>query len=318
MLYLLASVIMNNKDVDQFDSPRKGSNSKDNSGKQHDIVADLKDIKNYDAVFKESFEFYKGKDLTFFGVDLAQITETLNPEITQLKVDKYFADIVFKLADGTGLHLEWEADLNQDDILRFCIYHASLTRNHKMSFKTVVFTKKEPSCNSYTGDCLNFKPEIVNLGSYDAEKTLEVIHTQINNGETINDLQLIYLPLYGSNRNPVQIIRDVVDVAKKAYANSDHARDVVMMSFVAANKVISKDEIRDLWEEIIMSISDLKIVQVAVEKTEERMRAETEEKVKAVRAETIRKMKAKGYPCNEIGEIVNLSTKEVEEYLKEA
>ena len=309
---------MNNKEPNQFDTTAEEQNSKENSGKQHDIVADLKDIKNYDAVFKESFEFYKGKDLTFFGVDLAQITETLNPEITQLKVDKYFADIVFRLADGTGLHLEWEADLSQDDILRFCIYHASLTRNYNVSFKTVVFTKKAPRCNSYEGDCLNFKPEIVNLGSYDAEKALEVIRTQINNGEAINDLQLIYLPLYGSKRNPAQIIRDVVDVAKKAYTNSDHARDIVMMSFVAANRVISTDEIRDLWEEIIMSISDLKIIQVAVEKTEERMRAENEEKSKIDKIETIKRMRAKGLEFPIICDVLNLQENEVEEYLKEA
>ena len=79
--------------------------------------------------------------------------------------------------------------------------------------------------------------------------------------------------------------------------------------------MIDKDKIRGLWEEIVMSISDLKIVQVAVEKTEERVKAETEERM---RTETIRNMKAKGYPCNEIGEIVNLSPDKVEEYLKEA
>ena len=82
-----------------------------------------------------------------------------------------------------------------------------------------------------------------------------------------------------------------------------------------------------------MSISDLKIVQVAVEKTEERVqaeaRAETEEKVKAVMAETeekskidkietIKRMRAKGLEFPIICDVLNLQEKEVEEYLKEA
>ena len=53
---------------------------------------------------------------------------------------------------------------------------------------------------------------------------------------------------------------------------------------------------------------------------------DAEEKIKAVKAkaekqsktETIRKMRVKGFPFNEIGEIVDLSPEEVKEYLKEA
>jgi len=194
---------MNNKEPNQFDTTAEEQNSKESTGKQHDIVADLSYINNYDAVFKESFGFYKGKDLTFFGVDLAQITETLNPEITQIKVDKYFADIVFRLADGTGLHLEWEADINQDDVMRFCIYNVSLARNYKIPFETVVFTNKKPHCSVNKCNCLSFNPKIINLGNYDAEETLGEIRAKIDKGEDINDLQLIYLPLFGSKRNPV-------------------------------------------------------------------------------------------------------------------
>ena len=86
-------------------------------------MSNITDIyQNYDAVFKESFTLYENKSLDFLDLNLAPVQELLNTEDTEFVVKKSYEDLIFKLADDTGLSLEWEAQISKDDIRRFFAY----------------------------------------------------------------------------------------------------------------------------------------------------------------------------------------------------
>ena len=121
-------------------------------------------------------------------------------EITETKTKKAYADNALKLSTGNGVHHEWEVDIGEDDMMRFGSYHMDLSRIHKISFTTVIITAKEPRCTSYVSPSMNFTPKIINLKDRDADKALAEIDRKLKAGkhEEINELEIIYLPLYNS------------------------------------------------------------------------------------------------------------------------
>ena len=96
--------------------------------------------------------------------------------------------------------MEWEADISRADIMRFAAYHIDLSRMHNIHFTSVIITTKEPSIAEYESPSMTFTPKIINLKNQDADRVLEEINRKVTAGEhsSINELEIIYLPLYGS------------------------------------------------------------------------------------------------------------------------
>ena len=62
---------------------------------------------NKDKVLKESLELFKGNTLDFLHEDFSnEVTDILSTELTETVTKKAYADSAFKLANGTGLHIE--------------------------------------------------------------------------------------------------------------------------------------------------------------------------------------------------------------------
>ena len=159
---------------------------------------------NYDLSFKKAFGLFKNKSLDFVGIkDLPPIKESINTEQVEFEVRHTYSDMVFLLKDGTGLIIEWEADISRDDLLRFALYNLSFSRQYKVSFKTIIFTNKRAVSKSFISSTLKFKPVIINLGERNGDELLEKIKKQIDNGERINELELLYLPLYNNTTGTV-------------------------------------------------------------------------------------------------------------------
>jgi hypothetical protein len=156
---------------------------------------------NQDKVLKESFSLFKGGSLDFLDKDLTgKVTEILNTEITETATKKAYADNIFKLSSNKGVHSEWETDISESDMMRFASYHIDFARMHGIPFTTVIITTKKPSVTSYISPSMTFTPKIINLKERDADKVLSEIDGKLKSGShaDINELEVIYLPLYGS------------------------------------------------------------------------------------------------------------------------
>ena len=253
---------------------------------------------------------YKNKTLDFLGLDLAMIEEPINTEMTEIKVNKNFTDMGFMLKDKTGLHTEWEVDISIDDMLRFCSYNLNYLRMYKTKFTTVIFTNRKQPITHFENEMIKFTPIIINLGERDGDQLLQKIKAQIENKEPVNELELIYLPLYHSKyKNTAEMLEQVVELAPSISEIKTDNEKIMIMSAVLANKFIDVEDFSKIWEAIKMYVDDLLIVKFAKEdaKKEGRTEGRTEGRI-----EVVVRMLKKALDVETIAEYTNLTTDEVE------
>jgi uncharacterized lipoprotein YddW (UPF0748 family) len=105
---------------------------------------------NQDKVLKESFTLFKGGSLDFLDKELdGEVTEVLSTEFTETTTKKAYSDKALKMSTNKGIHTEWQVDVYEDDILRFCSYNTDMSRMHKIPFTTVIITTKKPGTSFY-------------------------------------------------------------------------------------------------------------------------------------------------------------------------
>jgi hypothetical protein len=207
---------------------------------------------NQDKVLKETFDIYKGGTLEFLDAELdGEVTEILSAEITETTTKKAYGDDALKLSTNKGASVEWEADVSEDDIMRFASYNIDLSRKHKIPFTTVIITTKTPSVTSYENPSLTFKPKIINLKERDADALLAEIEGKLKAGENINELKLIFLPLYGSKsgKTTVDLLNKALKLTFEASKDKEKRGKLQSLMILLASTFISEEELFRVWEE---------------------------------------------------------------------
>ena len=222
---------------------------------------------NYDAVFKDAMSLFKDKALGFFGLpDNVRIKEPLRTEKKEVRVSTEFSDLTFRLSDGRGFHAEEQVDLTKDDLLRFCGYHVDLVREYECEFITAIFLKNPSQDVKLDIGMLKFEPYIVDCSMHDADEILESMKEKVQKGEPVNELEIIYLPLFKSARHtPVDLLHEAVTVIRQMKAkDEDQKLKMIALALMVSNKFVSKAELNKLWEDAKMV--KLKILELAEEK----------------------------------------------------
>ncbi|MCL2386213.1 MAG: hypothetical protein FWC89_01570, partial [Defluviitaleaceae bacterium] len=213
-------------------------------------------------LLKESFSLFKGGSLSFLDEELlGEVTDILSAEITETSTKKAYADNAFKLSTNIGVHSEWEAHISEDDMLRFGSYNFDLSRMHKIPFTTVIITTKKPAITSYKNPSILFTPKIINLKERDADKLLTEIEQKLSEGEhdSINELALIYLPLYGSKsgKTTVELLDTAIKltprVAKDDIKKRRKLQDLIIL---LASSFVSDEERNKIWEANMRILED--------------------------------------------------------------
>ena len=232
----------------------------------------IDDLHNQDKVLKESLSLFKGKTLDFLDIELSgEIIEILSTEITETTTKKAYTDNILKLSNNTGIHHEWEAKISKTDIKRFASYHIDLSRIHNIDFTTVIITTKNPGATIYKSPSMTFTPKIINLKERDADEVLEDIETKLKNEDTesINELLLIYLPLYGSKsgKTTAELLDATIKLTTKV-AKDDEAKKIKIHSLVLllANSFITDEEVNKILEENSMNLENNRVVRILEER----------------------------------------------------
>ena len=219
-------------------------------------------LHNQDKVLKESFTLFKGGSLAFLDAELVgEVTEILNTEITETSTKKAYGDNALKLSTNMGIHSEWEAQVSTDDIMRFGAMNIDLSRMHKIPFTTVVITAKKPGATQYENPSISFKPKVICLKDRDADKVLAEMDRKINAGEqaNINELELIYLPLYGSvsGKSTLDLLDAAIkltpQVIKDDKTKQQKLRDLLVL---LAGSFINKNELNMILEANMRILED--------------------------------------------------------------
>jgi len=172
--------------------------------------------------------------------------------------------LTFKLSNGKGLHFESEVALSKDDLFRFCHYHIDLIRTYGFDFTTVIIVKESHRQRVLDYEMLKFSPLIINFAEYDADVILEKMKEQTARGESLNELELIYLPLFKSERyNPIELLTESIRLINTAKIAENDKLKISALAIVLSNKIVDADKLTELWKEL--KIMRLKIIEYAVE-----------------------------------------------------
>jgi hypothetical protein len=261
---------------------------------------------NYDVVFKDAITLYKDKTLDFLGLHgIAQIQEPLRTENVQIEIKSEFLDLTFGTADGRGLHLEEETDLSRDDMLRFCSYNIGLCRTYEREFVTVIFVKNPTTLTEISNEQLHYTPIVVQCSQFDADAVLKRLKDDIEAGKPVNELELVYLPLFRSTKlNPTGLFKRSVELVRAMQADDAHKRKILALLVTLGGKTVERDQLEAIAEEV------KKMGNVIIEYFEE-----IGEKRKG--EDAARKMVAKGYDVLDIIEITGISAERLREIVKQ-
>jgi len=219
-------------------------------------------FQNQDKVLKESFALFKGESLGFLDEEFADVvTEILSTELTETTTKKAYADNALKLQSNKGLHTECEAHISPQDMMRFASYNIDLSRTHGIPFTTVIVTTQKPSVASYVNPSITFKPKIINLKERDADSVLAEIDRKLKAGDysSINLLEIIYLPLYGSEsgKTTAELLDTAIKLTPKIVTDDKlKQKKLHDLMTLLASTFIGVEEIKKIWEENMRILDD--------------------------------------------------------------
>ena len=229
---------------------------------------------NYDLVFKEAFSLFNNKSLNFLGVDLPSVSSFLDTEFPEVETTNEMMDMNFRLKDGSILHLEEETDLSRKDLIRFAHYDLRLYNKYNTTIHTVVLTPANGSPGTKILDTGNLQYNVLQivLANRDADLLLARITTALEKGDPINELELIFMPLMKSRLNRTELLRKTIELEKKL-PKSEFREKVRELTLILADKIVDREILDELWEELSM----LKVIKYAEEKGMEKGREEERE-----------------------------------------
>ena len=239
--------------------------TQNNNANQGRIVDTLH---NQDKVFKESFSLFKGGSLEFLDAELkGEVTEILSTEITETTTKKSFGDNALKLSTDEGIHSEWEVHLNKDDMKRFGSTNLDLSRMHKIDFTSVIITVKKPSVTEYKNSSISFTPKIICLKDRDADIVLAEIDKRLKAGEheSINILEIIYLPLYGSKsgKSTPELLDTAIKLTPKVIKNDKSKQQKLYdLLILLTGSFLSDEELNRIMEANMRILEDSPAVRV--------------------------------------------------------
>lgn len=218
---------------------------------------------NYDVVLKEAFSLFHHKSLDFLGLSLPPIVSFMETEIAEVDTTDDMMDLNFRLEDGSILHLEEETNLSRKDLIRFAHYDLRLYNRYQAVIHTVVLTPSTGSSGTKVLNTGNLQYNVIQLilGMRDGDRLITEIQSALERGETVNELELIFLPLMKSTLPVDALLRKTIELEKQI-PKEELRNKVRELTLILANRIVDKEILDELWEELQM----LKIIKYAEEK----------------------------------------------------
>ena len=276
---------------------------------------------NKDITTKYFGENLKEKSFAVYGLDILGIKQVMPTNLPAIEANELRIDNLFLLEDDSFAIVDYESEYREENKLKYLNY---LNRTIKHFLKKNLLNKGQKLCLRmiviYTADiepkqtravfdvgCLKLQIEEVFLLSIDSEKIEECLKKKVKNRETLTEeeqMQFVILPLtYKGKEAKQKCIQRCFQMAKEII---DEKVQVFVLSGILTftDKVISKEDSRRIKRWIMMT----KVGQLF---EEEKLEYAKEEVLKIAE-----KMLKKGYPIQEITEIVQGVTEEELENLQ--
>jgi len=164
-----------------------------------------------DIALKIVADALRGDVLSRFGIHLPPIVAALPAEMPRLEVRSEATDLLFRLEDGSILHLEFQTKLTAGDLDRFFAYHVAVYLRYHRPVTTVVFYGAgitEAPDTVRTPQCV-FQLVNVYVGAEDGDAVLERLREKVAQGATLtrdDQVGLIFSPLMRQGRTLAEVL----------------------------------------------------------------------------------------------------------------
>ncbi|MBF0102919.1 MAG: hypothetical protein HQK77_18645 [Desulfobacterales bacterium] len=214
---------------------------------------------NYDFILKWMTELLRGETLEVIGLKTGKIKEVFTFEPVDIAVTSGRVDIMIKDDKGKLYHIEEQRDLSKEDLYRFAAYHFMGAKQYNNKLTDVIIA----SGNVYAGKdgkkrirtpSGTYRPIVIDLSERNGLKTLNRIREEIRSDNLSSLMELVFVPLYGKETGleRSQLAEEVILLEKDLYQQGKLSVRLLAATFIIVNKMIDKNKLNDLWEEIKM------------------------------------------------------------------
>jgi len=246
---------------------------------------------NYDIIVKWLAGALQGQTLEVLGLKTGRIEEVFGFEPAEIKVTSGRVDVMLRDDREHIYHIEEQRNLRKSDLYRFAAYHFLGAKRWGTKITDVILAsgdvyagEKKISTSSGT-----YSPVVIDFSQKDGFRRLEEIRQAVEDGIFENWTELVFLPLYGKKIGKEQsdLAEKVIKFETELHRTQKIPVNLVAATLVMSNRLIDKERLRELWEEVKM----LDILEIAREKGMEEGEARGIDKGKTIGIlETVREM----------------------------
>jgi len=118
---------------------------------------------------------------------------------------------------------------------------------------------------------LVFKPIIVQCSEIDADVMLDELKKDIDEGKPVNELKLVYLPLFRSIKlNPTELFKESTKLIRSLNIENQPKQKALSLAILISGKVVDPEVLRQIYKEVKLMSTGNVILDVAEEYGEKR------------------------------------------------
>ncbi|MCL5031623.1 MAG: hypothetical protein M1542_00020 [Thermotogae bacterium] len=202
----------------------------------------------------------------FIGIEDVNDVENLSEEIKDVRISDFHADFVLK-ADKEIIHVEFQQEMTPDDLNRFFVYNALLTRQFNLfeqefshfykwwehvtvPVKTYVIYlgRSDVPKQIIQNEMVKFEPGFIKVSQMDSNAIVE--HAKMKSG---NMIEMILMPLM-KNCNK-ELITELIDEEAKMNVDVNLRDDVLTSTLVITATVYERSFIDELKRRLVKMYS---------------------------------------------------------------
>jgi Domain of unknown function (DUF4351) len=209
-----------------------------------------------DIVLKYTAEALGGALFERFGLPFPPIVAGLPSELPHLRVGSQQTDMLFRLADDSILHLEFQTTRRSGDLIRFAVYHLAVFERYGRPVHTVVLYGAgiRSAADTLETGMLTFRVQNLLVGQEDGDAVLRRLHEKATHGELFTPtdrVDLILSPLMRHTRPTAEVARDA---ARLTVHLPQEQREMTVGALIGLSyPAISKDVVTAILEELGMT-----------------------------------------------------------------
>jgi len=211
---------------------------------------------NYDIIVKWLAEALRGETLDVLGIKSGRIQEVFAFEPVEIAVQAGRVDVMLRDDAGALYHLEEQRNLAESDLYRFAAYYFLGAKQWGRKLTDIILASGHVSAGKkvITLPSGRYAPTIIDFSQRNGRARLAEIRAAIDKGEFQNWLELVFLPLYGKETGVERsaMVEEVLRFETELYRADHIPVRLVVAALILSNKLIDKDRLREIWEEIKM------------------------------------------------------------------